>query len=194
MAAFSGRKELYSSKISSAQVTSFAPCLIRSSAPRLLGEVMGPGTANTSLPASNAASAVISEPLRESASTTSVPSVSPAIIRLRCGNSPGWLFVPGGYSLSTSPLCEISRSSTRFSGGYTLSSPVATTAMVYPPQASAASWHTLSIPRASPLTTASPARLSSSASCSPTLRPYAVGTRVPTIATAGREASWSEPR
>ena len=46
---------------------------------------MEPGTANTSRPCSSACCAVISEPLVRAASTTSVPSDSPLMMRLRCG-------------------------------------------------------------------------------------------------------------
>jgi hypothetical protein len=46
-----------------------------------------PGTAKTSLPNSPASRAVISEPDRVAASTTTVPSVMPAISLLRLGKS-----------------------------------------------------------------------------------------------------------
>ncbi|MNC50150.1 hypothetical protein D3C75_993740 [compost metagenome] len=80
---------LYSSKISLGAVTIFAPCLSKSRHPLLLGEVIGPGTANTSRLYSSARSAVINEPLLTSASITIVPLDNPAIILFRCGNIPG---------------------------------------------------------------------------------------------------------
>ena len=46
-----------------------------------LSEVMGPGMANTSRPCSMLKSAVIRAPLRSAASTTSVPTERPAMIR-----------------------------------------------------------------------------------------------------------------
>jgi len=47
-----------------------------------------PGTANTSLPSSRAKSAVIKEPLRSAASTTTTPRDKPLIIRFRAGKCP----------------------------------------------------------------------------------------------------------
>ena len=66
-------------------------------------EVISPGTAKTSRPASSAKSAVISAPLRSRASTTIVASASPAMIRLRAGNRHGAGSTPGAYSETTRP-------------------------------------------------------------------------------------------
>ncbi|MNE49484.1 hypothetical protein D3C81_1351390 [compost metagenome] len=62
-----------------------------------------------------------------------------------------------------------------------------------PPQFKAALWQTPSIPRANPLTIAIPLEHSSSASHAPVLRPYAVGTRVPTIAIDSADSSLVSP-
>jgi hypothetical protein len=59
-----------------------------------LGAWIDPGIANTSRPASDASRAVISEPERSAASTTSVPSDRPAMMRLRCGKFSGSGGVP----------------------------------------------------------------------------------------------------
>jgi hypothetical protein len=76
-----------------------------------------PGTAITSLPASAASLAVISEPDLGAASTTTVPTLIPAMIRLRYGKwrARGW--VPGGISASTSPRSYSAFCRSSFSGG-----------------------------------------------------------------------------
>jgi len=79
---------------SSAPSVKIAPCRMRSLEPRHRGSSGDPGTANTSRPCSSAKRAVISEPERAAASTTTTPSAIPEIIRLRrgkcraCGSSP----------------------------------------------------------------------------------------------------------
>src|SRR3546814_11998458 len=78
-----------------------APSRIRRWQPRAIGLWIEPGTANTSRPASLARRAVIRAPERSAASTTSTPSDSPAMIRLRAGKLPRWTPVPGRYSLTT---------------------------------------------------------------------------------------------
>ena len=55
--------------------------------PALRGPVTGPGTAPTCRPRSAAISAVMSEPDRSCASTTTVAAASPAMIRFRAGNA-----------------------------------------------------------------------------------------------------------
>ena len=62
---------------------------------------MEPGTAKTSRPKSEARRAVISEPERREASTTTTPDESPAMIRLRIGKFWGRGSMPGGYSESS---------------------------------------------------------------------------------------------
>ena len=59
---------------SAASVTSVAPCLSRPLVPSARGSSGEPGTANTSRPCSSAMRAVISEPERRAASTTTTPS------------------------------------------------------------------------------------------------------------------------
>ena len=63
--------------------TSVAPSRISPLQPCARGSSGAPGTAITSRPASVASRAVISEPDLGAASTTTVPSASPAMIRLR---------------------------------------------------------------------------------------------------------------
>ena len=82
-----------SSSTSRAVSTSLAPWRIRAWQPLDCGED-GTGSANTSRLASTASRAVISEPDCSMASTTSVPRVSPAMMRLRCGKFSGG--VPSG--------------------------------------------------------------------------------------------------
>ena len=77
-----------SSKMSLTLVTTLAPFLIRSLVPSDCGEKMEPGTAKTSRLNSKAKLAVMSVPLFSSASTTSVPMDSPAIIRFLAGKFP----------------------------------------------------------------------------------------------------------
>ena len=62
---------------------SVAPSRISWLQPCARGSSGEPGTAITSRPASAASRAVISEPERGAASTTTVPGASPAMIRLR---------------------------------------------------------------------------------------------------------------
>src|SRR5687768_4798421 len=66
--------------------TSFAPApLIRQLVPNELRDVMLPGTANTSRFCSIASRAVIKEPEFSAASTTTMPRLSPLMMRLRYG-------------------------------------------------------------------------------------------------------------
>src|SRR5664279_1972772 len=71
--------------MSSTPSQSLAPFLMRSWQPLLRGESMRPGTAKTWRPYSLAKLAVMSAPLVRLASTTTVPSVMPATMRLRMG-------------------------------------------------------------------------------------------------------------
>ncbi len=64
---------------------------------------MGPGTRNSRRPCSSAQAAVVNAPLRAPASTTTVESASPLMIRLRRGNVPRVGSVSGGNSLTTAP-------------------------------------------------------------------------------------------
>ena len=72
---------------SAASVTRVAPCLSKSLVPSARGSSGEPGTANTSRPCSSAKRAVISEPDRLAASTTTMPTASPEMSRLRRGKS-----------------------------------------------------------------------------------------------------------
>ena len=75
------------STMSRAQVTRQAPCFSRLLVPAERGSSGLPGTAKTSRPCSPARRAVISEPERSAASTTTTPSEMPEISRLRRGKS-----------------------------------------------------------------------------------------------------------
>ena len=91
---------------SAASVTSVAPCLIRSLAPAARGSSGEPGTANTSRPCSAAIRAVISDPERCAASTTTTPSAAPEISRLRRGKSCARGTWPSGISEIARALFE----------------------------------------------------------------------------------------
>src|SRR5262249_2234676 len=101
-----------------------------------------PGTANTSRPCSPAKRAVISEPERSAASTTTTPSEIPEIRRLQRGKSFPRGEKPGARSLMRSPCSPIERCSS------SLSMPPASTATV--PRGRAARGAAVSMPRASP--------------------------------------------
>ena len=76
-----------------------------------------PGTAKTSRPSSAAKRAVINEPLRSDASTTSTPTESPLIRRFRRGKFSGSGGVPGARSVTTAPASRSSRASPAFDRG-----------------------------------------------------------------------------
>ncbi|MDX6414245.1 MAG: hypothetical protein QOH23_1655, partial [Gaiellaceae bacterium] len=86
-----------------------APSRKSSFAPADSDEVISPGTANTSLPSSSAKSAVINAPLRARASTTIVPTQSPAMILLRAGKRQGAGSTPGSYSDTSNERSPIAR-------------------------------------------------------------------------------------
>ena len=67
-----------------------------------------PGTAATVRPRSVARSAVMSEPERVAASTTTVSVERAAMMRLRAGKHQRWPPKPGGISETTAP-CSIRR-------------------------------------------------------------------------------------
>src|SRR5712692_7967948 len=75
-----------------------------------------------------------------------------------------------------------------------MSTPVPMTATVTPPPTSAPGWAAASQPSARPLTTTTPARARSAASCSATASPYGDGRREPTIATRGPSGGGHLPR
>ncbi len=106
-----------SATMSSAVSTSLAPWRISLWQPRASGLWIEPGTANTSRPCSPASRAVISEPLRLAASTTSVPRLIPLIRRLRCGKCDLSGCVPSGNSVARAPFAAISWARSRFEEG-----------------------------------------------------------------------------
>ena len=85
--------------------------------PRLCGESTRPGTANTCRLLSAAMLAVMSDPLFKSASTTTVPSVIPATMRLRIGKLCLSPFRLKGNWVSTAPFSEMRLYSSAFSAG-----------------------------------------------------------------------------
>ena len=85
--------------------------------PRLRLARAGPGTANTSRPCSSAQRAVIREPLRSVASTTTTPRARPLMRRLRDGKWCDSGRVPNGCSESTAPPPSMRRLRSRCSGG-----------------------------------------------------------------------------
>ena len=80
-----------------------APSRMRALAPWLRGLSTRPGTAKTTRPCSAASRAVISEPLRRAASTTSTPSASPEMMRFRVGKLPPSTVVRMGSSETSAP-------------------------------------------------------------------------------------------
>src|SRR5690606_5880427 len=119
-------------------------------------EVTGPGTAMTGRPSRRAHAAVLRAPLRQPASTTTVPADNAAISRLRARNRYRAGVVPGGYSLTTRPDSEIRRNIVACAAGYARSTPQARIATVVPPTPSAARCAAASTPKAAPDTTVHP--------------------------------------
>ncbi len=140
--------------MSLADSVSTAPSRSRRWGPRASGSVARPGTANTVRPHSSAWLAVIIEPLFSSPSTIRLPALSAAIRRLRIGKLWAAGGVPSGYSLMTVSR----RESSRFSAGYIWSRPLPRMPTLTPPASTAARWAAVSMPRAKPETTTTPAR------------------------------------
>src|SRR6266404_862413 len=114
-----GKRYSNSLRMSSAPSQSFPPFLISSWQPLLRGESIRPGTAKTCRPYSAAKLAVIRAPLVRLASTTTVPRVIPATIRLRIGKdclSGGRL---NGNCVISAPFAAIRANKSEFSGGVT---------------------------------------------------------------------------
>ena len=114
-----------------------------------------PGTANSSRPASCASRAVIRLPERSAASTTTTPSASPAMMRLRRGKWRACGAVPSGASVTTAPALgdrgaagRHARAGRACRGRRRPRRPCA-------PARSAPSWAAASMPRARPETTTS---------------------------------------
>src|SRR6185295_1590808 len=87
---------------------SWAPSRMRPLAPSELSSKIRPGTAQTSRPRSSAWRAVISEPERVAACTTSVPAVSAASERLRSGKCQARGMAAQGNSETRAPRAAIS--------------------------------------------------------------------------------------
>ena len=81
--------------------TTAAPAASSPFVPLEKREVTGPGTAPTGRPSWAAKSAVVSEPERSVASTTTVAAASPAMIRLRATKHQRYGVKPGGSSETT---------------------------------------------------------------------------------------------
>ena len=123
-----------------------------------------PGTRYRPLPCSSAHAAVVRAPLRAPASTTTVASARPLMIRLRRGNVPRVGCVSGGNSLRTAPPpAAIDRARARCAEGYRRSWPPPMTATVGAPARTAAACAAPSIPSASPDTTVAPSAATPSA-------------------------------
>ena len=91
------------SSASAASRISGAPAWIRPCVPALRRDVTSPGTAPTARPSSAAKSAVVSEPERSVAWTTTVAALSAAMMRLRATKHQRWASAPGGISEITAP-------------------------------------------------------------------------------------------
>ena len=83
------------------------------SVPSARGSSGEPGTANTSRPCSAASRAVISEPERSSASTTTTPRDRPEMMRLRRGKSRACACAPRGFPRRCSPARRCCRRARR---------------------------------------------------------------------------------
>ena len=145
----------------------------------------------TSRPASPASRAVMSEPERGAASTTTVPSDRPAMMRLREGKLRASGCVPGGCSATSSARAETSSCNSRFSGGKVTSIPLAMTPIVF---GSAPTCAAVSMPRAKPETTVAPSAARSCARLRAKRQAAAEALRAPTIATHRRLARVRSPR
>ena len=104
-------------------------------------------------------------------------------MRFLLGKQPLEAGAPGSDSESTSPRAAISACRDRWLTGYGTSAPVPRTATVYPRASKTPRWTAASTPRASPLTTETPARANAAPRSPATRTPYGVASRVPTIDT-----------
>ena len=163
--------------------------------PATAGSSRRPGTMWRPRPCSSAQAAVVRAPLLAPASTTTVASASPLMIRFRRGNVPRFGAVSGGNSLITAPpWATIARASPRCEAGYSRRCPPPMTATVVPPARSVAAWAAASIPSARPETTVTSRPAIASAILPLVARPTAVGRRVPTMATdLGRSSAPADP-
>ncbi len=115
------------------------------------------------------------------------------MMRLRSGKWYGRAGVPGGYSLSTTPVAATSTASSACSAGYTSPTSPPSTAAVRP-VLSAPRCAAESTPRASPLTTVMPRAATSAASRRAASSAAVEAARAPTIATPGAARHSSRPR
>ena len=172
-------------RTSSAASRGAAPWRMSAFVPAESAHVISPGTANTSRPSSSAKSAVMSAPDRSRASTTTVAS---AEARRRCGCAPGTATAPARRPARTRrrsarpPRC-CARARRGHAGSRGRSRSRARRRSPRPPRARRDA-PPPSTPRASPLTTTSPAAASSRPSDRATCAPYALHDRAPTTATA----------
>src|SRR5699024_10199771 len=145
--------------------------------------VIFPGIAYTFLPWSNAYPTVIIVPLLFFASTTKTPSESPLIILFLTGKWSLSGLLPNGYSVIIAPpLTIICLYNSTFSGGYTVSNPHPSTAIVFPPAPIAPLCEYVSIPLANPLTMHTPSFARSYANLYAFFKPYQVASLQPIIA------------
>jgi hypothetical protein len=100
-------------------------------------DVTGPGTTPTGRPTSAAVRAVLREPDRRPASTTTVPREIVAMIRFLRRNRGRVGADPGGTSATTDPTSAIRARRAEWASGYGRSTPPARTATVSPSAASA---------------------------------------------------------
>ena len=146
------------------------------------GSTPGKSGTNTSRSYSSAYFDVMRDPLFTAASTTSVPTDMPAMMRFRSGKLPLLPGSPGSISESRSPLCEMTRRRSAFCCRYRVPMPVPRTATVGHPAFSAPMWHALSVPMAPPLTIRNPARARLPARSDAALRLERRASRAPTMA------------
>ncbi len=153
--------------------------------PALDGASTEPGTRKHSRPCSSAHDAVIRAPLRAGASTTTVASASPLMIRFRRGNVPVVGASPAPSSETTAPPAvddRIRQPGVR--SRVEMPWPPPMTATVVPPASRVAAWAAPSIPIASPETTRRARRDEGRRDPGREARPASVARRVPTMATA----------
>ena len=149
-------------------------------------DVISPGTAKTSRPSSSAKSAVMSAPER---SRPRRPR-SPAQVRRRCGSGPESATAParpGGYSETTSAAVGDPARELRVRTRIVAVDPAAEHRDRQAAGGERSRCASPSIPRASPLTTTTPAAASSRGEIARHLSSVARAAACPTIATAGRE-------
>ena len=171
---------------SHAHVAGRAPSLSSALLPAEARESALPGTAKTSLPCVTASSANRSAPLFSGASTTTVATARPDVMRLRSRKPKRGTDIFGANSLTTAPQratsCVYAPAKSRL-----IAVPDTPTQM--PPACSAPSAADRSIPAVRPESTIPPCRTISKPNLRAVRTPYGVALRVPTTATAARSSS-----